>query len=322
MRQYKIPAILLLFLILSLPLHAEEHTRWLPFLPEWLEMGLFLIAIILVPVVVIIIFVGMWRKVFSTIWYIISLQPLRRRLLRNKLSNQMEYYRDIPAEGDLQVANHVLNSVSSAWIADYQGLFGALILRLINQGALLMRERATRYGVEPRPVLSIGHWPDQKRLDSLRLSAEEKYLEKQFFLLLKGAAGNDGILQPRELQQYLRTNSENHFLADLKTFTEHQKAAISNQQTAVQLLAMKKYLVDASLIKERGLAEASLWREYLVYAILFGVADKVCENFAEVYPDFFQTNVLASAQLNIVGNNGLKAYVSAAIKGMEDADSK
>ncbi len=133
-----------------------EDAFFYRYLPEWLDMLLSMITIVMVPVLVIIVFVGMWRKTFNLIWYIISLQPLRRYLLRKRLQEGLEYYRDLPVGGDLKIANAVMNSLSSSPIADYQGLFGALLLRLIDKGALVMENKATMYGAEPHPVLSVG----------------------------------------------------------------------------------------------------------------------------------------------------------------------
>ena len=116
---------------------------WLSIMPEWLEIIMTILGTIFVPVGLVILFVGMWRKVFYTIWYVISLQPLRRYLLRRRLASGLEYYRDAPAGGDLKVANAVMNSISSAYIADYSGLFGALILRLIDKEALCIDWKST-----------------------------------------------------------------------------------------------------------------------------------------------------------------------------------
>jgi uncharacterized membrane protein len=87
--------------------------------------------------------------------------------------------------------------------------------------------------------------------------------------------------------------------------------------TAVQLLGLRKFLLDFSLIAERGIKEMPLWREYLVYATLFGIADKVSENFAEVYSDYFKMNAIAGTQLSIVGNNALFSYVDATLHGVD-----
>ena len=98
----------LLSLLSILPLMAQptepQNGSWLPFLPEWLEMAIFFLLIFFVPLVVVVVFVGMWRKTFSVIWYIISLQPLRRWLKKRKLTREGTYFREPPAKGNLKVA--------------------------------------------------------------------------------------------------------------------------------------------------------------------------------------------------------------------------
>ncbi len=297
---------LLTLLMIPATLSAAGE-EWIPFLPEWLEIILTILATIFVPILLIILFVGMWRKVFYTIWYVISLQPLRRALLRKRLTAGLEYYRDIPAGGNLKVANAVMNSISSAWLTDYSGLFGALILRLIDKEALLMEWKSNMYGAEPHVVLSINSKGTPKNLSDT---------ERGFFSLLEGAAGADGVLQPRELQQYIRHNDV-PFFKDIATLYGKEKEIAKSPDTPRQLLGLKKYLLDFSLIGEREIKEMTLWKEYLVYATLFGIADKVSENFATVYPDYFRMNSLAGTQLNIVGNNALVSYVSASMEGMK-----
>ncbi|MEE3385803.1 MAG: hypothetical protein VZR36_12060, partial [Prevotella sp.] len=60
-----------------------------------------------------------------------------------------------------------------------------------------------------------------------------------------------------------------------------------------QLYGLRKFLLEFTLIGSRETRELSLWREYMVYAQLFGIADKVSQNFREAYPDFLQFNDLA-----------------------------
>ena len=91
----------------------------------------------------------------------------------------------------------------------------------------------------------------------------------------------------------------------------------NDPQVASQVFGLKHFLEDFTLIADKQIKELPLWEEYLVYATLFGIADKVCDNFAEVYPDFFSMNSLAGTMLNLVGNNGLATYANAAAKGME-----
>ena len=303
---------------------AGEGYDFIPFLPEWINMLLFFAAIIVVPVLIIVVFVGMYKKVFSTIWYVISLQPLRRKLLRSKLSRQLDYFRDVPAEGNLKVAASVMNSVSSALIADYEGMFGALILRLIDRDALHIEFKSNMYGAEPHTILSVGEWrsSDKKNAVNPALFSDGEQFEFLFFLMMKGAAGSDRILQPREMRHYLRTHPDEPFIASLRTLTDAEKYAANQPVTASQLLAHKKFLLDFSLIGERDINEMTLWKEYLIYATLFGIADKVCDSFTKIYPDYFKMNQMAGTRLSIVGNHSLVRYSNAVVEGLEDSTPK
>lgn len=285
----------------------ESGGFFFKFLPEGLDMLFSMIAIVVVPVIVIVVFVAMGAKTFRLIWYVISLQPLRRWMTRKRLQDQLEYYRDMPAGGDLKIANAVMNSLSSAPIADYQGLFGALILRLIEQEALVMENKATIYGSEPHPVLRIGKRPQTERPE----------LEKKFLSMLILAAGNDGVLQPRELQQYLRNCKEKPpFFESLKTLTAEEKAIAKDPDTARQVLGLRKFLLDFTQIGIRSIQEMPLWKEYLIYATLFGIADRVSKNFGVLYSDYFKVNRLALSELNIIGNNALVTYTNAVSSSM------
>lgn len=52
-------------------------------------------------------------------------------------------------------------------------------------------------------------------------------------------------------------------------------------QEQKEVLGLWKYLKDYSLIKDRYPIELSIWNEYLVFASLFGIADKVAKEFKE-----------------------------------------
>ena len=283
----------------------------IPSLPEWVEMGLLLWAIILVPVIIVIVFVGMWRKTLGIVWYLISLQPLRRWMLKKRLTKDGCYFRDPPAKGNMKVAATVTNAFSPELLTNYSGLFGALFLRLFNKKAILIENRPTIYGSESHTVLIVAEWNASE--------SEQQSLEWKFYCLMKGAAGLDGVLQPRELQQYMRARGDyfEPFVKELQTLSDEEKKMARNYEVARQVFGLKHFLEDFSLIADRQIRELPLWSEYLVYATLFGIADKVCDDFADVYPDYFKMNQLAGTLLHLVGNNSLGSYASAAVKGME-----
>lgn len=49
---------------------------------------------------------------------------------------------------------------------------------------------------------------------------------------------------------------------------------------------LKKYMEDFSMLKDREVPELVLWEKYLVYATLFGNAEKVLKQLKVVYPEF------------------------------------
>lgn len=57
-------------------------------------------------------------------------------------------------------------------------------------------------------------------------------------------------------------------------------------------VALKKYMEDFSLIKDKTVPELVLWEKYLVYATAFGIADKVLKQLKVVYPQITDTEYL------------------------------
>lgn len=52
-----------------------------------------------------------------------------------------------------------------------------------------------------------------------------------------------------------------------------------------QWKALKKYMEDFSMIQDKTVPELVLWEKYLVYATVFGIADKVLKQLKVVYPE-------------------------------------
>ena len=68
-----------------------------------------------------------------------------------------------------------------------------------------------------------------------------------------------------------------------------------------ELMGLKRYLEDFSLVAERGVKEMPIWQELLTYAMLFGIADQVAEQMKELYPQI-------SDQLTDYSQSLLAAY--------------
>lgn len=61
-------------------------------------------------------------------------------------------------------------------------------------------------------------------------------------------------------------------------------------QESKQWLALKKYMEDYSLLKEKNVPDIVLWEKFLVYATVFGISKNVIKQLKVVHPELFDTN--------------------------------
>ena len=112
----------------------------------------------------------------------------------------------------------------------------------------------------------------------------EYFLQK----MLYNASGADHLLQPDELKNYVKQNPlEWRPLATLlnrltgNTMSEDRL----KKDNVQQVVGFMHYLKDFSLVAERNIEETSLWKEYLVFASFYGIADQVRKDMKKVAPD-------------------------------------
>ena len=58
------------------------------------------------------------------------------------------------------------------------------------------------------------------------------------------------------------------------------------------LNGLKNYLLDYSNMEEKKHVEVAIWENYLTFASLLGIADKVKQQFNKLYPNFNVANTL------------------------------
>jgi len=71
-------------------------------------------------------------------------------------------------------------------------------------------------------------------------------------------------------------------------FFSNNKFTPSGVQANNKVLGFFKYLQDFTLINERRSVEVHLWQDYLVFATLFGIADKVAKELKDIDPVAFE----------------------------------
>ena len=210
----------------------------------------------------------------------------RRKAKLNKRTKQVEYFRDAPNNGNLNVT-HRLGSACELCRED--SLLGAYLLRLISDGAL-----------EPEESDSNARQADMRLV---RPPRNGNPYDDAFYTILEAAAGADGVLQAKELERFCDQNARplagfvdscrkdadrtmihagcyrGAVCQGVKSLTEQGRKQLD------EILGLKRFLLDFSLIHERGVRETVIWQDYLIYAHLLGIADKVAPQIRKLYPE-------------------------------------
>lgn len=221
------------------------------------------------------------------IFGIFALLRARKRAKAKKQLAKIDYFRDAPNGGDLNVSYALGLGLKSCTDESY---LAARVLRLVTLGSL-------------EPELE----PGKKNRASMRFVREPHNgdpFDEALYTFLQAAAGADGVLRDSELEDFCYDDRHAKTLSDMLESSGHQgELTLSRtgclkgnkcrrakdltprgQQQRNELLGLKRYLLDFSLLAERDVKETFLWQEYMVYAALLGVAKQVMEQLRRLYP--------------------------------------
>ena len=163
-------------------------------------------------------------------------------------------------------------------------------------------------------------------------SLEDEEEQKLYKMFLE--ASKDGILEDSEFTKWCNTNyskilgwfdtiidkekdklvKDGLLLEKPKTLFKSAKYTVTPElrQQALNIAGLKKYLNDYTLISEREAPDVVLFEDYLILAQMFGIADKVAENFKKLYPDLItETNFYSYDNINFVHIYAVHAMTSA-----------
>ena len=209
---------------------------------------------------------------------------------RRRINKNLMWYRDIPLNGNLQAANDILNAYQ--WgNADYNNLLSACILKLIDLGAIVIETHPNSKG-KLEPNFTIYRLPD---------SDKQPALLRKIHNIFELAAGGDKVLEPHELKQFMRSNFNekitDSFLNTLRTQTSITKYK-GREDEVRQVFGLKKFLKEFTLLDQRGVDEVKLWKDYMIYATLFGIADQVIRDMKKINPEYFKMDQVAGQMAN------------------------
>ena len=219
--------------------------------------------------------------VVGGIWYFIYVWRARK-----KVNKDLLWYRDIPLKGNLQQANDMINAYRY-FGTDYNNLLSACVLKLINMGAISIESRLNSKGKTEQNFV----------IHELPNAADQPLLLRKIHNIFKDAAGSDTILEPRELKSFMRS-SRNESITDSFINTLHTKTGITHYKDRLdevrQVFGLKKFLKEFSLLDERHVNEVALWKDYMIFATLFGIADQVIKDMKKINPEYFNMDQVAS----------------------------
>lgn len=198
--------------------------------------------------------------------------------------------RDVPLDGSIPAAYFALSEgsrmegLSQPSVSKF--LISAYFLRWVMNGVV--------------QVL-----PDPKKPKRVNLSFEKEAsfpeaLENDLYKMVREASGSNLILEAGELEKWSKKSFKRvsnipertktlgkKWFEDRHLLVKKDKCTPEGQEKARQLIEFKNFLEDFTLHGEKGAIEATLWQDYLVFASLFGIADKVAKQFEKLYPTEF-----------------------------------
>ena len=234
-------------------------------------------------------FILMWVLLKVFLLYILSFKPFTAFVRRLKAKSYVKnvtggspWWRGLPCNGSLWDSSRQLNRLTYRPEPKISNILGAYIMRLFQQEKLILT-----LDENGEQLIKIAE--DKKDNTIEEKSADDTRMENILYSIFKGAAAEDGILQKKELKSWMKKNkSSAKALVKLK-----DEASKTDKQQMGQLMGLKRFLKDFTLIQERGVVEVGLWDEYLVFATLFGIADRVRRDFKKVCPEYFQMSRFA-----------------------------
>ncbi len=236
------------------------------------------------------------------LWMIVEI--IRGRVYKESMFGTRKidgWYRESPLGGNIPSVLYVIihgkrfGSVSS--LSDK--IVGAYFLKWILNGI----------------VKSV---PDEKNAKRVNLVFSDQApafadeVETELYAMSLVASGENRILEAHELERWSRkhakkvvdwplkvTDAGKRNLLNASMLESASKARPEAQAELRKVIEFQKFLKDYTLIPERSTSDVGLWKDYLVFGQLFGMADKVAKQFQALYPaEFSQLETSLGTDLN------------------------
>ncbi len=180
---------------------------------------------------------------------------------------------------------------------------------------------------------------ENNKTDALRFITDNNLteVEKELYNMMKEAS-IDGVLEDKEFTKWCK----NHYSKILRWFNkiideqtqnfvsegiitkEGRKYLVNDsiREYGLKVSGLKNFLNDFSNIKDRNAIEVIHWQEYLMYAQIFGIAEKVAKEFKDLYPDVITDDTYNDVIfIHNISYNGVSAATRAKSQAEQRASS-
>ena len=202
-------------------------------------------------------------------------------------------FRDIPCNKDIYYANALI--YLNGFNYKDTNILGAIILKWLRNDKISLTTDTKGLFKKEATIIDLTKNPEF-----------DNELEKNLFEMMYKAS-KDGYLEAKEFEKWCRNNYEkfldffkklkNNKIDELideghiykrKNKEECKKKNVMDDNIyddSVKLYGLKLFLQEFSRMDTKEAIEVKLWDEYLMFAYLFGIADKVAKQLKEMYPE-------------------------------------
>lgn len=205
-------------------------------------------------------------------------------------------FREIPCNKDIYYANALIKLNNFGY--KESNILGAIILKWVKEKKITFKNKTEGIFNKETSLIDLTGNP-----------IFDNDLEKQLFDIMY-TASKDGILETKELEKWCKKNYskffnlfkkiENRKIDELeeqghiykrKNKQECKKKNVMDDiiyEDSKKLYGLKLYLEEFSKMDTKEVLEVHIWDEYLMFAYLFGIADKVAKQLKNMYPEIIE----------------------------------
>ena len=213
-----------------------------------------------------------------------------------KINKDTPMFRDIPCNKDIFMAYWIAHSYNL--MKNKTDFLGAILLKWLKEKKVTIEVKEGALFKKENAIIVF----------DVNLTSIENVYESRLYTYMCQAS-KDGRLESKEFEKWCSTNYksilswfddvleyETEKLIDTCLLVPVEKKTMFGtkkmyqvtdklKQEAERMYGLKKFFKEFNNMEDKTAIEVALWEEYLMYAQIFGVAEKVAKQFKKLYPD-------------------------------------